>query len=85
MFKTVVSVNGMMCGMCESHVNDAVRNAFAVDKVTSSHKDKQTVIYSKEKLDEEKLIATIEATGYTAALIDVTEEEKKGFIRKLFG
>ena len=85
MFKTVVSVNGMMWGMCESHVNDAVRNAFAVDKVTSSHKDKQTVIYSKEKLDEEKLIATIEATGYTAALIDVTEEEKKGFIRKLFG
>lgn len=85
MFKTVVSVDGMMCGMCESHVNDAVRNAFAVDKVTSSHKDKQTVIYSKEKLDEEKLIATIEATGYAAALIDVSEEEKKGFIRKLFG
>ncbi|MBR5349108.1 MAG: cation transporter [Lachnospiraceae bacterium] len=85
MYKTVVSVNGMMCGMCESHVNDAVRNAFSVDKVTSSHKDKQTVIYSKEKLEEEKLIATIEATGYTAALIEVTEEEKKGFIRKIFG
>ena len=85
MYKTVVSVDGMMCGMCESHVNDAVRNAFAVDKVTSSRKNKQTVIYSKEKLDEEKLLATIEATGYTAALIEVREEEKKGFLRKLFG
>ena len=63
MYKTVVSVDGMMCGMCESHVNDAVRNAFAVDKVTSSRKNKQTVIYSKEKLDEEKLLATIEASG----------------------
>ena len=25
MIETVVKVDGMMCGMCESHVNDAVR------------------------------------------------------------
>ena len=37
MIKTTVKVDGMMCGMCESHVNDAVRKAFQVDKVTSSH------------------------------------------------
>ena len=24
MWKYTVQVNGMMCGMCESHVNDAV-------------------------------------------------------------
>ena len=33
MIKTTVKVDGMMCGMCESHVNDAVRKAFQVDKV----------------------------------------------------
>lgn len=27
MIKTTVQVEGMMCGMCESHVNDAVRKA----------------------------------------------------------
>ena len=27
MYKTVVKVDGMMCGMCESHVNEAVRKA----------------------------------------------------------
>ena len=27
----------MMCGMCESHINDTVRQHFAVQKVTSSH------------------------------------------------
>ena len=37
MIKTTVKVDGMMCGMCESHVNDAVRKVFQVDKVTSSH------------------------------------------------
>ena len=39
MIKTTVKVDGMMCGMCESHVNDAVRKAFQVDKVSSSHRD----------------------------------------------
>lgn len=37
MIKYVVSVDGMQCGMCEAHVNDAVRQAFPVKKVRSSH------------------------------------------------
>ena len=36
MIKTTVKVDGMMCGMCESHVNDAVRKAFQVDKVSKA-------------------------------------------------
>ena len=28
MWKYTIQVDGMMCGMCESHVNDAVRKAF---------------------------------------------------------
>ena len=32
MWKYTVRVTGMMCGMCESHVNDAVRRAFPVKK-----------------------------------------------------
>lgn len=35
--KIVVKVDGMQCGMCEAHVNEAVRAAFPVKKVTSSH------------------------------------------------
>lgn len=34
MVKTTLKIDGMMCGMCESHVNDAIRNAFPVKKVT---------------------------------------------------
>ena len=36
MWKYTVEVNGMMCGMCEAHVNDAIRKAFPVKKVNSS-------------------------------------------------
>ena len=28
MTKTTLKIDGMMCGMCESHVNDAIRKAF---------------------------------------------------------
>ena len=55
MIKTTVKVDGMMCGMCESHVNDAVRKVFQVDKVTSSHSKGETVIISEKPVDEAKL------------------------------
>ncbi len=44
MYKTTVKIDGMMCSMCESHVNDAVRSKLKVKKVTSSHKKGETVI-----------------------------------------
>lgn len=48
MLKITLGVDGMMCGMCESHVNDAVRKAFPVKKVTSSHGKGQTVILTEQ-------------------------------------
>ena len=42
MQKITLEIDGMMCGMCESHINDAIRKAFSVKKVSSSHsKDEQ--------------------------------------------
>ena len=55
MTKTTLKIDGMMCGMCESHVNEAIRNAFQVNKVTSSHAKGETVILSDEPLDEARL------------------------------
>ena len=37
MVQTTLKVDGMMCGMCESHVNEVVRKTAQVEKVTSSH------------------------------------------------
>ena len=47
MYQITLNIDGMMCGMCESHINDAVRNAFPVKKVTSSHSRGETVILSE--------------------------------------
>ena len=65
MIETIVKVDGMMCGMCESHVNEAVRKAFpAVKRVSSSQAKAQTVIHSEQPLDELKLRDAIKATVY---------------------
>lgn len=40
MVKITVGIEGMACGMCETHLGEAVRNAFQVKKVTSSHTKK---------------------------------------------
>ena len=78
MIKTVVSVDGMACGMCEAHINDAVRAAFPVKKVTSSRARRETVILSDARLDHEAVKRAIADAGYTP--LTVTEEavEKKG-------
>ena len=46
MIKIILDVEGMACGMCEAHVNDAVRRAFPVKKVSSSHTKGKTEIIS---------------------------------------
>lgn len=62
--KTTLEIDGMMCTMCESHINEAIRNAFKVKKVKSSHTSGKTVILSEHRLDEELLKKTIADTGY---------------------
>ena len=64
MVQITLKIDGMACGMCESHVNDAVRAKFPVKKVTSSHTKGETVILSEEDISEEALRAVIEPTGY---------------------
>lgn len=78
MVKMVLDIEGMSCGMCESHVNDAVRNAFKVKKVSSSHTDRKTEIICEEALDEEKLTKVIDETGYKLLGIHTEPYEKKG-------
>ena len=82
MYEITVSVDGMACGMCESHVNDAVRQAFPqVKKITSSHRKGTTTILSEEDLDQTTLLAAIDATGYEATAVASRPYER----RRLFG
>ena len=66
MIKTTVKIDGMMCGMCESHIADAIRNAFPeAKKVSASKKKGEATFLSDNGINEEKVKETIEKTGYT--------------------
>lgn len=78
MTQTIVKVDGMMCGMCETHVNEAVRRAVEVKKVSSSHTKGETEIISEQPVDEQKVLDAIEATGYHVMGISSKPYEKKG-------
>ena len=79
MWKYTVDVDGMMCPMCEAHMNDAVRKDFKVEKVSSSHKKNQTEIITENELDEAALQNTIKALGYVMGNVKKEPYKKKGF------
>ena len=78
MIQYTLEVEGMQCGMCESHVNDAVRRAFRVKKVESSHGKNPTRILAEEPLDEAALRQVIDDTGYTVRSVKSEPYEKRG-------
>ena len=78
MIQTTLKIEGMMCGMCEAHMNDAIRKHFNVKKVTSSHSKGETVVVSEEPLDEGKVTDVVKETGYTLHGMESKPYEKKG-------
>lgn len=83
MTKTILKIDGMMCSMCESHINDTIRREFSVKKVASSHGKGTTEIISEDPLDEDKLKRAVGETGYKVLHITSEPYEKKRF--SLFG
>lgn len=83
MIKTTLKIDGMMCSMCESHINDTVRRDFHVKKISSSHSKGITEIISEGELDETALREAIGKTGYQVLEYHAEPYEKKKF--SLFG
>lgn len=82
MNKVTLKIDGMMCGMCEAHVCDAIRNAVpSAKKVTASKAKKQASFLTEETVDADSLKAAIDKTGYTCLGVESAPCEKKG----LFG
>ena len=78
--RIVIIIDGMMCGMCEIHVKDAIRSALPESRNlmadhshgTASFTLPQTI--SRVEL-EKKLHESMDAQGYR--LLDIREKKKK--------
>ncbi len=64
MYTITLGVDGMMCPMCEKHVNENIKKNYKIKKVTSSREDKKTVIITKSEIPEDELKKIIEESGY---------------------
>ena len=85
MIEITVKVDGMKCPMCEAHVNEAVKNAFNVSRVASSHDSGETVITASSDIKDEYITEIIENEGFKVISVSRKECEKKCFFAKLFG
>lgn len=82
MYETTIKVEGMMCSMCEAHINDTVRAAVATKKVSSSRKKGETVILTENEPDLDAIKSAIAATGYTVGEASVKTYSKGGLFSK---
>lgn len=63
--KITLSVSGMTCASCEHHIESQVIKLSGVSAVKASYADNATTIeYDPQKVDEDRIVAVINATGY---------------------
>lgn len=80
MIKTTLKIEGMMCGMCEAHVCDAIRRAVpTAKKVSASRSRGEAAFLTEEAVDTDALKAAIDATGYKCLGAESAPYEKKGW------
>lgn len=83
MVKTVLKINGMRCGMCESHIATTIRNHVpTAKKVKASRIKNEASFLSDEPVDLEALKKAIDETGYECVSINSEPYEKKGLFGK---
>ncbi len=83
MNKVTLNIEGMMCAMCEAHINDAIRKVYPeARKVASSRKKGETVFFLDGEADEEILKVVLKETGYEVNAMKTEPSLKKGLFRK---
>lgn len=83
MYRVVLGVDGMHCGMCESYVNNVVRGCAGVKKVKSSAAKGRTVILSETEPDLEKIKTAIGEKGYKVLSCECAKV-RKGLFGRLY-
>ena len=83
MIRTTLKIEGMMCSMCEAHINDVIRKTVpGARKVSSSHTKGEASFLTEAAADEKLLKDAIAATGYTCLAVESSPYEKKGWFGK---
>ncbi len=80
MIRTTMKIEGMMCGMCEAHICDAIRKAVpSAVKVKASRAKKEASFLTEDAVEPDLLRKAVDATGYTCLGVSSEPFEKKGW------
>ena len=77
MNKYIIGIDGMRCGMCEAHVNNAIRNNLKVVKSSASHSKNQLMVITELELSIDDFKKVLDPIGYIVTSFDKTEAVKK--------
>ena len=80
MKKYTLGIEGMRCGMCELHVEEAITKSIKVKKARASRFKNNLVAITELVLQEEDFKKLLEPTGY-----QITSFERSVAVKKLFG
>lgn len=64
MNKIILKVEGMSCGMCEAHINDAVRKIKGVKKVNADRTKGEVIVIAQDDTNIKDIKEAISQQGY---------------------
>ena len=64
LYRYLLGIEGMRCGMCEEHIQSALRNAFPLKKVKANRHKKSALVVSKIQIEESAFHKVIDPLGY---------------------
>lgn len=67
--KKQINIEGMSCGHCVKHVENALMELDGVEKVDVSLKDKNAIVELKQEVEDSILKGAVEEAGYEAVAI----------------
>ena len=80
MNKYILGIDGMKCGMCEIHVEEAIRRNFKIKKVNASHLKNEVVVITPLDICEDDFKKAFYPTGYKVTSFYKTQAVKKFFM-----
>ena len=85
LYKYVLSVRGMRCGMCEVHIEEHITRRIYDVKVSANRNKKQVIITSEKPLEERVINNVMQDSGYYfEGIIDQQIVQKKSLFERLF-
>ena len=76
MYKYVLKINGMRCGMCEAHIEDVIRKKIKVKRVNASHIKNELTVITDMVLDEKDFHILLDETGYIIDSFEICYAKK---------